>query len=320
VFGLLQFGGISQTNLNYTGQRRDESGLLYYHARYYDPVLGRFLSPDTQAPELGNPQDLNLYSYVHNNPVRYNDPTGHCIPYIGDCRPVWETGQGLNTHDFQEYSAGVVEGMGSLGASVASLAKADTWQSAARGLEVVVSDPGGAASTLADAAIDQGKAVMETVASVASDPAAAAAKLNDDPRALGRTLGQAAGNLALAKVMKDLHGGGESCAFNSFSWDTLVATANGAQPIGTLHPGDLVLAYDEATGSTNTYTITAVWVNIDPVLVDLTLDSETIETTPHHPFYTTERGWVDAGALSRDAHIRKANGTAGVAHATALLF
>ena len=28
--------------LNYTGQRLDGTGLLYYHARYYDPVLGRF--------------------------------------------------------------------------------------------------------------------------------------------------------------------------------------------------------------------------------------------------------------------------------------
>ncbi len=61
-------------------------------------MLGRFLSPDTQAPDLGNPQDLNLYSYVRNNPVRFNDPSGHCIPYIGDCRPIWETGQGPNVH------------------------------------------------------------------------------------------------------------------------------------------------------------------------------------------------------------------------------
>src|SRR5262249_1837419 len=72
-WGGVRSGGISQTNLNYTGQRRDDSGLLYYHARYYDPVLGRFLSPDPQAPDLGNPQDLNLYSYVHNNPIRYTD-------------------------------------------------------------------------------------------------------------------------------------------------------------------------------------------------------------------------------------------------------
>jgi RHS repeat-associated protein len=41
---------IAQTNLNYTGQRLDGTGLLYYHARYYDPNLARFVSVDSVAP------------------------------------------------------------------------------------------------------------------------------------------------------------------------------------------------------------------------------------------------------------------------------
>jgi RHS repeat-associated protein len=163
---------LAQTNLNFTGQRRDDvTGLLYYHARYYDPVLGRFLSADTQAPEVSNPQDLNIYSYVHNNPVRYTDPTGHCIPGIGDCQPIWAIGQEPNAHDFAQYSAGVVEGMGSLGATVASLAMPETWQTAARGLESFIADPGAAATTVGQAVIDQGKSIMATAADVASDPA-----------------------------------------------------------------------------------------------------------------------------------------------------
>ena len=43
----------------------------------YDPSLGRFLQPDSIIPGMGNPQSLNRYSYVLNNPIRYNDPTGH---------------------------------------------------------------------------------------------------------------------------------------------------------------------------------------------------------------------------------------------------
>jgi RHS repeat-associated protein len=79
-WGQLRAGSssISQTTLNYTGQRLDGTGLLYYHARYYDPALGRFISPDSVVPDYKDPQDLNRYSYVKNNPVRYNDPTGHC--------------------------------------------------------------------------------------------------------------------------------------------------------------------------------------------------------------------------------------------------
>jgi hypothetical protein len=48
-------------------------------ARWYDPALGRWISPDTIVPDSKNPQNLNRYLYVNNNPVRYTDPTGHCI-------------------------------------------------------------------------------------------------------------------------------------------------------------------------------------------------------------------------------------------------
>lgn len=46
-------------------------------ARYYEPTLGRMVSADTVIPHLSNPQSLNRYSYVLNNPIMYNDPTGH---------------------------------------------------------------------------------------------------------------------------------------------------------------------------------------------------------------------------------------------------
>jgi RHS repeat-associated protein len=53
------------------------TGLMYYKARYYYPALGRFVSADTIVPEPGNPQSLNRYAYVKNNPLRYVDPSGH---------------------------------------------------------------------------------------------------------------------------------------------------------------------------------------------------------------------------------------------------
>ena len=131
----MRSGGITSTSLNYTGQRRDDTGLLYYNARYYDPSIGRFISADTVVPgnasggmdgvalrpltvgfgepefvnrlnqenqfgpwhtlsdderqQVGspwgpsNPQSLNRYSYVQNNPLRWTDPSGHCGG--GDC-------------------------------------------------------------------------------------------------------------------------------------------------------------------------------------------------------------------------------------------
>ncbi len=49
-WGAVRSGGVSQTSLNYTGQRLDGTGLLHYHARYYDPGLARWVSPDTLVP------------------------------------------------------------------------------------------------------------------------------------------------------------------------------------------------------------------------------------------------------------------------------
>jgi RHS repeat-associated protein len=71
--------GSIPTDKLYTSQREITGlGIYDYQARYYSPKLGRFLSPDTIISEFANPQSWNRYSYVYNNPIRYNDPTGHC--------------------------------------------------------------------------------------------------------------------------------------------------------------------------------------------------------------------------------------------------
>jgi RHS repeat-associated protein len=72
-------------NYKFTGKERDnESGLDMFGARYYGSSLGRFMTPDwaakpTSVPyaNFGNPQSLNLYSYVENNPTTMGDPDGH---------------------------------------------------------------------------------------------------------------------------------------------------------------------------------------------------------------------------------------------------
>lgn len=62
-----------------TGQKRDGAGLLYMNARYYDPQLGAFISPDTIVPDAGLVIDYNRYAYSRANPLKYNDPTGHFV-------------------------------------------------------------------------------------------------------------------------------------------------------------------------------------------------------------------------------------------------
>jgi len=76
------------TEHHFTGKERDsESGNDYFGARYYASSMGRFMSPDWSAKvepvpyaKLDNPQSLNLYAYVGNNPLIRIDADGHCWP------------------------------------------------------------------------------------------------------------------------------------------------------------------------------------------------------------------------------------------------
>ena len=72
--------GSVDLHYKFTGKEIDrESGLYYYGARYYDPVLGRFISADSIVQSPGDPQTLNRYSYCRNNPLLYTDPSGHAF-------------------------------------------------------------------------------------------------------------------------------------------------------------------------------------------------------------------------------------------------
>jgi RHS repeat-associated protein len=55
----------------------EDSGLYYLKARFYDPELARFMQEDTYRGRQSDPLSLNLYTYCHNNPIKYYDPTGH---------------------------------------------------------------------------------------------------------------------------------------------------------------------------------------------------------------------------------------------------
>ena len=74
AFGkIISESGTLANPFTYTAREYDEeSRLYYYRARYYDPAVGRFLSRDP----LHDPAISNLYVYVTNNRVMWDDPTG----------------------------------------------------------------------------------------------------------------------------------------------------------------------------------------------------------------------------------------------------
>jgi RHS repeat-associated protein len=75
-FGATLSGSVP-TDIKFTGQRLDATGLYYYGARYYDATIGRFISPDPTIPNPADPQAFNRYTYCSNNPLKYIDPSGH---------------------------------------------------------------------------------------------------------------------------------------------------------------------------------------------------------------------------------------------------
>ena len=94
---------------NFSGKERDtESGNDYFGARYYSFNMGRFMSPDWSAKEepipyakLDNPQSLNLYAYVMNNPMTRFDADGHAGGCSGDqaavCKSILDAmGKGMD--------------------------------------------------------------------------------------------------------------------------------------------------------------------------------------------------------------------------------
>jgi RHS repeat-associated protein len=95
--------GSTPTEHLFTGKERDtESGNDYFGARYYASTMGRFMSPDWSAKEepipyakLDDPQTLNLYDYMRNNPLGGVDADGH------------------DWMDGLQYASGVVQGVAS---------------------------------------------------------------------------------------------------------------------------------------------------------------------------------------------------------------
>ncbi|HTW59159.1 MAG TPA: RHS repeat-associated core domain-containing protein [Terriglobales bacterium] len=85
-FGACSFSAALLNYYKFTGKERDaESGLDNFGARYNASSLGRFMTPDWAARPIavpyavfGDPQSLNLYGYVRNDPVSQADADGHC--------------------------------------------------------------------------------------------------------------------------------------------------------------------------------------------------------------------------------------------------
>ncbi|MGA7732684.1 MAG: PA14 domain-containing protein [Chloroflexia bacterium] len=307
---------VNSTDRNYTGHILDGTDLVYMHARYYDPLIGRFVSADTIVPGV---EDAKGGAAATIGAVLNHKLT------VDFHEPDWVSAMKEEDDEQKEKQTEDADKKGS-DSNQWGPANPQTLNRYAYALNnpVKYTDPTGhifflpliAAAVVgfgSGVALDVGIDYISAEDKSKFDVGASAWRSATDPwTAAGAipVLGWAGkgakvaskGTKVLSKVTKCL---------NSFSVDTEVATAEGQQPIGSLQVGDWVLAYDEVSKTTGLYPITAVMVHEDPVIVYLTLDGELIETTPEHPFYTWGGEWVEAGKLWTGALIREADGEYG---------
>ncbi|KAF0227523.1 MAG: hypothetical protein FD175_2640 [Beijerinckiaceae bacterium] len=96
----------------YIGENADaETGLLYLHARYYDPAIGRFISPDWWDPQKEG-VGTNRYAYSDNDPVNKSDENGHNADGPDQSNPPGGPPDGKTAQGFRDAVNGFFEGIG----------------------------------------------------------------------------------------------------------------------------------------------------------------------------------------------------------------
>ena len=96
---------------------------------------------------------------------------------------------------------------------------------------------------------------------------------------------------------------------NCFPAGTPITTAAGTTPIEDIKVGDQVLAHNFTTGHDELRTVTAVFAKHADDLLTVTAAGHTFQVTPDHPFWTPDRGWVDAADLRPGDHLQRRDGT-----------
>jgi RHS repeat-associated protein len=149
---VMGYGAATGGKLEFTGKERDaETGLDYFGARYLSSAQGRWLSPDWSVnpqpvpyANLADPQTLNLYSYVRNNPLSQADADGHCpgCDELARRLMTWAT-VGVATQGGKKFAANVGIGMAKGAGSFAL----NTVKSLAAGSQALT-NPSAAASML----------------------------------------------------------------------------------------------------------------------------------------------------------------------------
>jgi RHS repeat-associated protein len=293
--------GDSAAYYRFTDKEFDEElGLFYFGKRYYDPLLGRWISPDRHFLEneekaVGQVQRSQLYSYVANNPLSLVDPDG------ADLRTAWR-----NFNNDIKQRADAKAGQLLDAAHAAARNPVGTWWSGvterAKNLRDLARNP-----------------LEYTTRDLRGFLSATGAEKKEQ-------LKQKAFDVALEVALR---GGGKGPARLGrdpgpalcFVAGTLILTETGLMPIEQVALGDYVWSRDAASGAEGLREVLDIFVTPDqPTLalevVDDQGQTEVIEATREHPFAIAGAGWAQAQRLAPGDELVTRGGRVSVARTT----
>ncbi|MET8630870.1 polymorphic toxin-type HINT domain-containing protein [Kitasatospora sp. NPDC004669] len=286
------------------GTKDDATGLTNLGARQYDPVHGRFISPDPVLDQA-DPQQWNGYAYSNNNPANLSDPSGLHPEGVCGGFGTCEDQQGNIIHEAWHPNS---EG----GWNV------DYWDN----VTTKVDHPYHAGNDWSLVRFHRSKkerlkGFIQLATTFLVPEASPVTALMDahDGDAKGAVENLVASKVEEMAFLKQLafklapkFGG---CSFDA---TTPVLMADGStREISKIKPGDQVQAADPQAGEDSGHAVSATWKHDDNDLVDVTVRSgdrkEVIHTTSEHPFWdATAQKWIPATDLQSGHTLKTENG------------
>ncbi len=311
-----------------------ETGFLYVRNRYYDPELGRFITPDP----MGNFDSPNKYQFGLNNPIVNSDPTGEFVgtsvgTAVGGIIGLFGAFDHARLYD-EEFSwnfvvqgalagaaigagidtlgagagvtatvlAGTSIGMG-LGGAAASASSGGSYESFTRGAlkgGILGALGAGAGLGLEAAGLSggwmfAGSFAADTIAGTGIDSAFGDCGSPEECLA-----SNAVGSLIGNGIGYGMRFRSNPC--NCLVAGTPVATATGDVPVEEIKVGDEVWAQNQESGQAELAKVVGLFQKEAPGVIRLHLvevdgKSDVLEITPQHPIFVLDRGWVKVGDL-----------------------
>jgi len=331
--------------IRYRGYYYDtETGFYYLQSRYYDPTVGRFINADGQL-NTDSLLGYNMFAYCENNPINMVDYTGHNPVLSRGSRGFWvkELQTMLNT--VGRYDLNVDGSFGPLtrnavmayqkanGLKVDGIVGPQTWRSLDSKFHVILASRNGKNGQPFNDLPRDPDVLDEMYKN--TPPGAQRNKIKEQQKRVGSRNKQKRESNKIEiyssdpvivsipsrswwedvsdwfdSLFRSCSGGVNEFGIPNtcFTSDTLIKTDNGLVPIIDIKVGDMVYSYEPNLEKACYKRVSELFSNTSSQMVHITIDGEVIKTTPEHPFYIANIGWVRAGDIKSGDEVTLSSG------------